>query len=45
MDLTEKEFKDWTYDERVRNIKGWILEAKQKQVKKGLIPAVPPKYV
>ena len=28
LDLSEKEFNNWTFDERVGNIKGWLKEAK-----------------
>jgi len=44
LDLTEREFKNWTYHERVQNIVGWVKEAKQRQIKKGIIEATPPKY-
>mmetsp|Transcript_9830 Transcript_9830/g.7404 ORF Transcript_9830/g.7404 Transcript_9830/m.7404 type:complete len:132 (+) Transcript_9830:97-492(+) len=27
-DLSEAEFNDWTFDERVKNVKGWLKEAK-----------------
>lgn len=30
LDLTEKEFKEWTYDERIKNITGWLKEAKDR---------------
>ena len=30
LDLTEKEFDSWTYNERIDNIKGWIKEAKNR---------------
>lgn len=45
LDLSQKEFKTWTYDERVQNVVGWVKEAKERQIKKGIIPAVPPQYV
>jgi len=44
-DLSEKEFKSWTYDERIHNIKEWLKAAKSRQVEKGLWPAVEPVYV
>jgi hypothetical protein len=44
LDLSELEFKNWTYDERIQNIQGWVREAKERQIKKGILPAVPPKY-
>ena len=28
LELSELEFNDWTYDERINNIKGWLTEAK-----------------
>ncbi len=45
LELSELEFNDWTYEERINNIKGWIKEAKQRQVKKGIIEAQPRVYV
>ena len=30
LDLSEKDFKDWTRDEKIENIKGWLKEAKQR---------------
>lgn len=45
LDLTEREFNDWTYDERINNIKGWLKEAKNRQVKKGIMEAKPKQYV
>lgn len=45
LDLSEREFNNWTYYERVDNIKGWLKEAKERQVKKGIIEAIPKVYV
>ncbi|CDW86618.1 UNKNOWN [Stylonychia lemnae] len=45
LDLPESEFNSWTYHERLNNINGWIKEAKQRQVKKGIMDAVPKQYV
>jgi hypothetical protein len=45
LDLSELEFNDWTFDERVANIKGWLKEAKARQVQKGIMDAVPKVYV
>jgi len=28
LDLTEKEYNDWTHDEKINNIKGWLKAAK-----------------
>ena len=28
LDLTEHEFKNWTRDEKIANVKGWLKEAK-----------------
>lgn len=39
LDLSEKEFKNWTYDQRINNIKGWLKEAKERQIKKGIMEA------
>jgi hypothetical protein len=36
LDLSESEFKAWDRDDKVSNIKGWLKEAKQRQVKKGV---------
>jgi hypothetical protein len=41
LDLSEKEFKNWTYDQRVANITGWLKEAKERQIKKGIIDSKP----
>jgi hypothetical protein len=41
LDLTEKEFRSWTYDERIKNIQGWLREAKERQIKKGILEAKP----
>lgn len=30
LDLTESEFKNWSYDERIKQIKGWLKEAKER---------------
>lgn len=45
MNLSEAEFKEWTYEERMDNIKGWLREAKVRQVEKGVLPKEPPRYV
>lgn len=45
LDLTEKEFNSWTFDERVANVTGWLREAKERQVKKGVMEAKPKQYV
>lgn len=45
LDLTEKEFKAWTFDQRVANVTGWLKEAKDRQIKKGVIEAKPRQYV
>jgi hypothetical protein len=45
LDLTESEFKNWTYDQRISEIKGWLRVAKEKQIKKGILPEKPPVYV
>lgn len=44
-ELTEKQFSQWTYDERVHNIKEWLRQAKLRQVEKGVIPKEPIEYV
>lgn len=30
LDLTENEFKNWTYDQRVSQVQGWLRAAKEK---------------
>jgi hypothetical protein len=45
MNLSEAEFKEWTYEERVDNIKGWLREARQRQIEKGVLPKEEPRYV
>jgi hypothetical protein len=32
LDLSEKEFRDWKTQEKVDNVKGWLKEAKEKQI-------------
>ena len=44
-DLSEKEFKSWDYNDRVKNIKDWLRAAKDRQIEKGIVPAVKPVYV
>lgn len=45
LDLTEAEFKSWTYDQRVSEVQGWLKAAKQRQIAKGIIPEKPIEYV
>lgn len=45
LDLSEREFKSWTFEQRVGNLQGWLREAKERQVKKGIIEAKPKQYV
>jgi hypothetical protein len=45
LDLAEKEFNSWTFDQRVANITGWLREAKARQVKKGIVSDKPKQYV
>ena len=45
LDLAEREYKNWTFDERVRNVQGWLREAKERQIKKGIMDAKPKQYV
>lgn len=45
LDLTEREFNAWTFDQRIDNVKGWLKEAKARQVKKGIISDKPKQYV
>ena len=45
LDLSEREFESWTYYERLDNIKGWLKEAKERQIKKGILDAEPKQYV
>jgi len=37
LELSEHEFNEWTRDDKIENVKGWLKEAKAKQVEKGLI--------
>jgi hypothetical protein len=30
LDLSEKEFKSWTFDQRIANVTGWLKEAKER---------------
>jgi hypothetical protein len=39
LDLSEEDFREWKTQEKVDNVKGWLKEAKQRQVEKGLIEA------
>ena len=45
LNLTEKEFKNWTYEQRVEEIKGWLKAARERQITKGVLPKYPPIYV
>ena len=36
LDLSEKDFKNWKTEEKIDNVKGWLKEAKQRQIKKGI---------
>jgi hypothetical protein len=45
LNLTEKEFKNWTYEERIDQIKGWLRAARERQIAKGVLPKNPPVYV
>ena len=37
LDLSQVDFKNWETEERLTNIKEWLLPAKSKQVERGLI--------
>jgi len=37
LDVSEKDFNNWSREEKVENIKGWLKEAKARQVERGLI--------
>jgi len=39
LDLGEEEFRDWKTQDKVDNIKGWLQEAKNKQVERGFVDA------
>ena len=39
LDLSEAQFSDWYTQQKVDEVKGWLKEAKQRQVDKGLIDA------
>ena len=43
--MSQKEFKSWDYHERVKNIKEWLRAARERQIEKGIVPAVQPVYV
>ena len=45
LNLNESEFKEWDYNDRLDNIKGWLRQAKQRQIDKGVLPKEPPRYV
>uniref|UniRef100_A0A7S3IRH5 Uncharacterized protein n=1 Tax=Strombidium inclinatum TaxID=197538 RepID=A0A7S3IRH5_9SPIT len=38
LDLAEKEFNNWNRDDKINNVKGWLLEARAKQAEKGVCP-------
>ena len=42
LDLSEKEFNEWAYQDKVDNIKNWLKAAKQKQIENGVLPSEPP---
>ena len=44
LDLHEGVFNNWTFNERLDNIKGWVKKAKARQIKKGIMDAVPKIY-
>lgn len=44
-EISQREFNTWTQQQRIDNIKGWIKEAKERQVQKGIMDAVPKQYV
>jgi len=44
-DLSEKEFHEWDYQDRVNNIKEWLKAANQRQIDNGVLPKEPPQYV
>jgi hypothetical protein len=45
LNLSEAEFKTWTYQQRIDQIQGWLREAKQRQIEKGVLPKKEPRYV
>jgi len=45
LDLTEHEFKSWTYEERVNNVMDWLRAAKERQIEKEVILRHPIQYV
>lgn len=42
LDITEQEFADWTRDEKINNLKGWLKEAYERQIQKGVCEAYKP---
>ena len=36
LDLSEQDFNSWNQEEKVTNVKGWLKEAKARQIKKGV---------
>jgi len=36
LDLSEHDFKNWKHDEKIANVKGWLKEAKERQIAKGI---------
>ena len=36
LDLAEKEFEDWERNVKIENLKGWLIEARARQVEKGV---------
>lgn len=36
LDLSEQEFRNWQTQEKIDNLKGWLREAKQRQIEKGV---------
>lgn len=45
LDLAEAEFKSWDYNDRIKQIQGWLRAAREKQIQKGILPKETPKYV
>ena len=44
MEMGGYEFEDMGYHERDMFFREWLREAKERQIKKGIMPRVPPKY-
>ena len=44
-DLSQKEFMDWFYPDKVKNVKDWLRAARERQIEAGIVERDATKYV